>query len=124
MSLNSNVLFGAVYIPPENSKYSSIEAFDELENELVTISSSDNSYVALIGDFNSKTGFLNDFIVPDESITSIFYLDCDNEILSYLYDFENLTLNNIPLQRISQCTCRPNRYGHNYLICVKNIIYT
>lgn len=51
---DSDVLFGCVYVPPENSNYSSLEAFEEMENELRTLVNNENSYVALIGDFNSK----------------------------------------------------------------------
>ena len=31
------VLFGTVYIPPENSSYSSSSIFDSIENDLVTL---------------------------------------------------------------------------------------
>ncbi|XP_063447874.1 uncharacterized protein LOC134727423 [Mytilus trossulus] len=109
LSLNSDVIFGCVYVPPENSKYSTIEAFEELENELNILTNTENFYIALVGDFNSKTGSLPDYIIPDESVVSMFDLDCDADILDYLYDYENLTRNKITLQRVSQCTCRPNR---------------
>ena len=123
LSLISDVLFGCVYIPPENSKYSNVDAFIELENELVSLLKNERSIVALIGDFNSKTGVLPDFTFPDESI-NIFDLDYDAEILEYLYDFEKLLQNDIPLQRVSECTCRPNNYGHRLLeICKNNNIY-
>ncbi|XP_063399702.1 uncharacterized protein LOC134684345 [Mytilus trossulus] len=121
LSLNSDVIFGCVYVPPENSKYSTIEAFEELENELNILTNTENSYIALVGDFNSKTGSLPNYIIPDESVVSMFDLDCDADILDYLYDYENLTRNKITLQRVSQCTCRPNKYGHRLLeLCRKN----
>ncbi|CAG2253788.1 unnamed protein product [Mytilus edulis] len=124
LSLNSDVIFGCVYVPPENSKYSTIEAFEELENELNILTNTENCYVALVGDFNSKTGSLPDYIIPDESVVSMFDLDCDADILDYLYDYENLTRNKITLQRVSQCTCRPNKYGHRLLeLCRKNNLY-
>ncbi|CAC5396444.1 unnamed protein product [Mytilus coruscus] len=119
-----DVIFGCVYVPTENSKYSTIEAFEELENELNILTNTENCYVALVGDFNSKTGSLPDYIIPDESVVSMFDLDCDADILEYLYDFENLTQNKISLQRVSQCTCRPNKYGHRLLeLCRKNNLY-
>ena len=58
LKLDSDLVFGCVYIPPENSKYSSSDAFDETENELISIINVDKRYVALTGDFNSKTGIL------------------------------------------------------------------
>ena len=36
--LNFKILFGCIYIPPENSKYSSVEAFTEIEDELLVFS--------------------------------------------------------------------------------------
>ena len=53
-----DTLFGCVYIPPENTKYSSAEAYDEVENELLSLVKTNKSKVALIGDFNAKTGTL------------------------------------------------------------------
>ena len=35
--LDENLTIGAVYIPPENSKYVSPEVFDELANEFISI---------------------------------------------------------------------------------------
>jgi restriction endonuclease len=44
--LNSDMLLGCVYIPPENSKYSSEEAFIEVEDELLFFSR-DHKNIAL-----------------------------------------------------------------------------
>ena len=43
------------YIVPENSLYSSINAFLDIENELVNFIEKDMK-CALVGDFNAKTG--------------------------------------------------------------------
>ena len=45
---------GCVYILPENSLYSSINAFLDIENELVNFIEKDMK-CALVGDFNPKT---------------------------------------------------------------------
>ena len=37
-SVNKKVLFGCVYVPPQNSKYSSEGAFNEIENEYIDFS--------------------------------------------------------------------------------------
>ena len=58
LKLDSDLVFGCIYIPPANSKYSSSDAFDEIENELISIINVDKRYVALTGDFNSRTGTL------------------------------------------------------------------
>ena len=53
---------GCVYIPPENSLYSS--------NELVNVIEKDMK-CALVGDFNAKTAVLEDFSEPDVYIVCI-----------------------------------------------------
>jgi hypothetical protein len=58
---------GCVYTQPENSLYSSINAFLDIENELVNFIEKDMK-CALVGDFNAKTGFfLRFFSEPDET---------------------------------------------------------
>ena len=56
-SVDSKILFGCIYIPPENSKYSSEDAFVEIEDELALFSQN-NKNIALIGDFNSRYGIV------------------------------------------------------------------
>ena len=122
--IESNVLVGCIYIPPENSKYSSLEAFEEIENEMCNLTKNTENYVALVGDFNSKTGTLSDYIIPDETLLEMFDLDSDAAIVEFLYDFVKLKENDIPLQRVSKCTCRPNNYGHKLLeLCKNNNLY-
>ena len=48
------------FIPPENSLYSSINAFLDIENELVNFIEKDMK-CALVGDFNAKTAVLEVF---------------------------------------------------------------
>ena len=52
-----------MYIPPKQSTYSSEEAFNELEYEIISVSKN-TKHKALVGDFNSKTSTLDDFIIP------------------------------------------------------------
>jgi hypothetical protein len=54
-TIDSDLFLGCIYISPENSKYSSLEAFNEIESELTQLSSGCD-YFSLIGDFNAKTG--------------------------------------------------------------------
>jgi hypothetical protein len=37
-------LLGCVYIPPENSKYSTIDAFTEIENEFISLLGNNSRY--------------------------------------------------------------------------------
>ncbi|CAG2257605.1 unnamed protein product [Mytilus edulis] len=119
--LQNDVIVGCIYIPPEGSKYSNLEAFDEIENELMSLKKVSDVHTALIGDFNAKTGILNDFVLADETLLDLFHLDTDNEIISYMLDYENLKSYNIPLQRVTQCSCQPNTYGYKLLNCCKKL---
>ena len=64
---DKHVLFGAVYIPPQGSKYSDMNTFDEVETEIVDLNQNNiHVYdVYLLGDFNSRTQNENDFISRD-----------------------------------------------------------
>ena len=55
-----DLLFEIVYLPPEQSRYATQDIFKEIENEIITISSS-FQYLCLLGDFNSRTSNDNDF---------------------------------------------------------------
>ncbi|CAG2236183.1 unnamed protein product [Mytilus edulis] len=52
--LDDDVILGSVYIPPENTRYSSSDSFREIENDILEYSSR-YKYVCLAGDFNSRT---------------------------------------------------------------------
>ena len=60
------------YIPPEKSQYYDKDIFEEFENDINQISPSSN--IIILGDFNARTGKLNDALsdegnkhVPDKS---------------------------------------------------------
>ena len=74
----------------------------------------------IVGYFNAKTGTLNDFIIPDETLLDLFNLDSDDDALSYMLDYENLENQGVPLSRVSQCSSQPNNYGFKLLnLCKK-----
>ena len=60
LEILKDLLLGVVYIPPEGSKYTKIEAFEECELELLELLSCNDSFVCLCGDFNARTGGLHD----------------------------------------------------------------
>ena len=72
-------VFGSVYIPHEASKYYNKELFDELAEDIINIKSKYDAPICLLGDFNSRTGTLDDFTVLEEQISEICNLD-NNEI--------------------------------------------
>ncbi|CAC5413302.1 unnamed protein product [Mytilus coruscus] len=120
----TDCLLGCLYIPPANSKYSTSESFDEVENEMLNIKNIDSLNCIIFGDFNAKTGSLLDYIIPDENLVDIFEFNADEDILSYMFDYENLPRNSIPLHRVTSCNCAPNNYGHKLLhVCKRNNMY-
>ena len=54
--LSEDLLLGVVCIPPASSTYSSDEAFEECQTELTV----KDAFVCMCGDFNSRTGNVND----------------------------------------------------------------
>ena len=67
LPIPNKILFGYVYIPPENTRYSSDNAFNELEDEMIKFSRNTKS-IFLLGDFNSRTSKMLDFvIIPGET---------------------------------------------------------
>ncbi|WAR15016.1 hypothetical protein MAR_005121, partial [Mya arenaria] len=77
--LDTKCVFGAIYIPPEGSPYSSIEIFDQIESDIVDFRS-EGLLVCMIGDFNARSGLLSDFISVDQHISDEL-LDIETEIL-------------------------------------------
>lgn len=71
----------AVYIPPQNSVHSNDDLLD-LESEVTKFSV--NGDIALIGDFNARTGSNTDYIVNDTDNINIF-----QDILPIDYDVDN-----------------------------------
>ena len=69
------VLFGVVYIPPENSSYSSISIFDSIENDIITLNPENNHRICSIGDFNAHTSIADYHTYVNEHICDTFSLD-------------------------------------------------
>ena len=61
-NLVEDVIFLIVYVPPENTRYSSNAAFAEIEAEYLVFSRKYN-YISLLGDFNGRTSNDDDFIL-------------------------------------------------------------
>lgn len=81
-------ILGSTYIPHETSKYFNSNIFEDLEDDIVNLKSRfDGIPICLIGDFNSRTGLLNDFIsldVDSHDISTISdtILDSKNDLTS------------------------------------------
>ena len=87
-------ILGAVYIPHEASKYHDNEIFDEIKEDVIRLKSSYDVPICLIGDFNSRTSTLDDFITLDEHISIIYNLDdLDREAFNSKQYFEKHGIN-------------------------------
>ena len=64
------IILGIVYIPPENSSYSSIELFEGIESEPVLMYNED-ARVCIMGDFNARTGTQSDILSFDSNIIDL-----------------------------------------------------
>ena len=106
---------GVIYIPPEGSKYSDIELFDQIENELIELKRT-NSQICIFGDMNARTGILNDFTSLSDNIESSFIYDEDS-------DETNLSDLGYPIKRTSKDKTT-NNYGFKLVdLCKSNSLY-
>ena len=100
------VIFGVVYIPPEYTKYSPDEAFNEIQQEYLSLLNI-SKYICLVGDFILDDNDHNNNNVSD-------YVDNYTEVL------ESLSL---PVERSSMDMIR-NRYENMLLeFCKGNSLF-
>ncbi|CAG2216217.1 unnamed protein product [Mytilus edulis] len=113
--LCQDIIFGIVYIPPENSSYCIGDPFNEIEHELLMFSS-DHSYICLLGDFNARTG-------EDLDFTEVTY-----DEFSGMFDLNDVSLNtlassNINISRKSMDE-KKNNFGNIFLqLCRANNLF-
>ena len=120
---NNDLLLGNVYIPPENSLYSSIDTFLDIENESANFIEKDKE-CALVGDFSAKLAVLEDFSEPNETLLNAMDVNVEDDLFRYCYDYRVLLDNNISLKRYTQCECRKNYFGRKPLeMCKSNNLY-
>jgi len=118
------LLLGCVYIPPENTKYTSNESFTEIETEMLSLSNNYDCYTSLIGDMNAKTKLLEDVTVTDDSLFEILDEFDNQSLIPYMYDYQNLILKGISLIRKSDDLSPPNNYGYRLIdLCKRNNLY-
>ena len=69
----------SVYIPPENSVYSDIDMFDVIQNDIVKYTAETRCKVCLLGNFNAHTGLKTDFTdINDYVLNSVQLYDVIN----------------------------------------------
>ncbi|CAG2238348.1 unnamed protein product [Mytilus edulis] len=124
VDFDKNLLMGCMYLPPENTKYTSNEAFTEVEIEMIELVNKYNGQPLIVGDLNAKTKLLDDVVIPDDSLFDILDDFEDDSFVSYLYDYQNLCDSNVSLKRCSEDSSVPNNYGYKLIdFCKRNNLY-
>ena len=54
-NVDKDILGGAIYLPPEGSRYGDIGMYDDIEKDLMLLNPRNSYYTMLAGDFNAKT---------------------------------------------------------------------
>ena len=112
--VKNGMLLCIVYIPPQNSPYSSVEMFDILENNMLMLD--DTTSCCIIGDFNARTKDSCDILYIDTHV-----IDIGDELArTYTDNVILLEENNIPLTRMSQDISN-NGYGDILLSLCKSM---
>ena len=119
------IAFITAYIPPYNTKYSSIDHFRTISNLLLDYDPEDFYYL-LVGDLNAHTSTETDLVTFDENI--IRTLDLDSDLLDRLEIVQSMVALDIPIERssVDQLVDRGN-YGRallnvckDHLLCIFN----
>jgi hypothetical protein len=107
------MFYEAVLISHLNiQKYSSEETFIEIEEALILFFLNSKN-ISIIGDFNSRTSKLIDYIVDDLELFDIIDIVDDTDYIDNM--LINLEEKDIPLERYSQDVGRVNKYGMKLL---------
>ena len=69
----------AVYLANESADYHSLQMFDDISDDLVSLKATYNLPFVFMGDFNSRTGRLTDFYQGDELFERLVGIDKLNE---------------------------------------------
>lgn len=86
VKVNNQFILCSVYMPHEASKYHYVECFDDLATDISTVMSKYELPLVIVGDFNSRSGTLDDFVnicdtdknnfaILNDNYTSKDYLD-------------------------------------------------
>ena len=104
-----DILAGAVYIPPEGSRYSNLDLFDELDNSIIDLKNiyCQNSHILLLGDFNAHTKTSNDFIrgnvFSEAFVSDLNGFPCDEYIPPPRFSYDKQKVNNYGYRLLELC---------------------
>ena len=91
---NLSFVLGILYVPYDGSKYYRKDFFDNLAIDIANIQSKYDKCM-LVGDFNARTGMLDDFVEVDDSIEELCLMD-DYEWTNIFHEY------GIPLNRSNE----------------------
>ena len=118
---DKDILCAAVYLPPENSKYSDIGIFDDFVTDLITLNPNNDYYVLMIGDFNSRVYPNNDFVTFDYELFE--HANLDDAMVDSLLEEDTLQGLGIPCERVS-LDKKANNYGKKLIeLCKSSSLY-
>jgi hypothetical protein len=115
--LYAPVLFSAMYIPPENNIYSSIDFCDVTEDDILKFVAEKTCKVCLLGDLNARSGTKDNFVNLDDYVCNTVQLD---DVLKQEFDLVNLDKLGINCKRVSLDKF-VNNYGNRLLMLCQNL---
>lgn len=116
LSLDEPIVLGAIYLPPENSRFINDDLLVTFENK-ISEKCSKHKYVFLTGDTNARTGRLRDYIPIDSYISD--YFDIDEDSHAYFNKCSILENLGIMLERCS-CDSKTNTHGIRLIDTCRN----
>ena len=121
LGIDSNVLLGVVYVPPEEYKYFNLDLYDEFVSEITTFTDQ-FTYICMTGDFNGRTNTKPDCIQVDTDIIDI--LDFDDETTSFFEEVKTLSTFGVNSKRFNQDVKPVNRNGERLLdLCCNHTLF-
>jgi hypothetical protein len=99
--IGKGIIVGAIYLPHENSPHYNTEMFDKIEEDILyfKVKFPDISIV-MLGDFNARTGTLDDFLSLDKNMLKDSGLILDEDFI--YYDKDKLKSQGIFTERINK----------------------
>ena len=83
-------ILGVTYLPGEGSTHYDEDMFDNLLEDLVTLKEQYDTPICIVGDFNSRTGNLDDFVTIEDHVLRTINLDnIEEDIFSSKNDLES-----------------------------------
>ena len=113
-----NVLIASVYFPPDGSRFYDDHCYDYLVRSIHKHHDIENDLMLIVGDFNSRSGILNDIEKTDLSLLK--HATTCPEIYEATDTRRLLEMNDVPLKQSSQDKGRPNALGYQLIDFCKN----